>query len=148
MNRKSFYNNIGITALSIAIVVARTSSMPLSKTLLVLPIITHKELLNYLSDGKVKIKSLDKLIIEKTSCFSNFNRRYYDNICNSLNAIQLLNDIELAQVKDSQISINPDFSFNETMGRRANKVNKAADNIMKVLDDNVEKLYLNLRVEL
>ncbi len=148
MSRKFFYNNIGITALSIAFVLGEGKAMPLSKALLILPFITHKELLNYLSRGNVKIKSLEKLIIEKTGCFSNFNRRYYDNLCNSLNSIQMLNEIELVQVKDSHIFVKSELFYDDTMGRRAKKIHKAAKNIAVILDDNVEKLYLNLRVEL
>ncbi|SFI36782.1 three component ABC system middle component [Nitrosomonas sp. Nm34] len=148
MSGKILYNNIGIAALSIAFVVGRVSSMPLTKALLILPFITHKELLSYLSNGNVRIQGLEKLIIEKTTFFSNFNQRYYDNLCTSLNSIQLLNELEIAQIKNSILFIDHKFAYHKSMGRRTEKIYKASTNIALALNDDVEELYLSLRIEL
>lgn len=148
MSQKHLYNNIGMAALGIAFVASKANPLSLSKALLILPFITHKELLNYLSKSNVKAQGLEKLIIEKAIYFSNFNRRYYDSLCISLNAIQLLNELEIAQVQNSFISVDPQFTYHEAMGLRAKKAYKASTNIALVLNDNVDKLYLNLRIEL
>ncbi len=147
MSSKLLYNNIGISALSIGFVLTAIA-LPVSKAVLILPIVSHRELLNYLSHRASKIKGLEQLIIEKTSCFSNFNKRYYDNFHASLNAIQLLNEIELIQIKDGVLIPKCSFGYSEPMGNRAEKIHKAARNIALILTEKVENLYLNLRIEL
>ena len=148
MNNKLLYNNLGIASLSIAFIVSRAGSISLSKALLILPIITHKELLAYLSNSKTQIHGMERLIIEKIHCFSNFNKRYYDNLITSINAIQLLNEIELIQTRDHNLSAKSILNYEDLMGGRAKKIHKAANNIITILNDSAEKLYLNLRVEL
>lgn len=59
------YNNIGVQALAIFLVVQHTQILPLSKALLVSPIITHNEMLKYLSNGNVKIQGWKSLLLKK-----------------------------------------------------------------------------------
>lgn len=148
MSTGTLYNNIGIDAVAIAFVLQKMRSLPLTKALLISPIISHRDLLNYLSNGNVKIQSLERLIIEKTSFFSNFNRRFYDNLCGSINSIQFLHEIELVNIINSNIYIREEINFNKKMGGRAEKIHKASENISKLLSESSEMLYLNLRVEL
>lgn len=148
MTSRSLYNNIGIEAVTIMLVVQQTSSIPISKVFLILPIVTHRELLNYLSKKNARIQGMEKLIIDKTSCFSNFNKRFYDNLCSTINAIQFLNEIGVIKIDDGIMSVKSIIPYDISMGKRAEKVNKASSNIAKVLSDSVEKLYLNLRIEL
>jgi hypothetical protein len=145
---KPMYNNIGVAAIGIQFVLQYNNSMSLAKSLLIMPFLVHKELLNYLSNGNVNTKSLEALIVDKTSCFANFNKRYYDNLCTSLNAVQFLNESELIQIKGSTITSASVFNYDQSMGSRALKISKASKNIASILDDSIEKLYLNLRVEL
>jgi hypothetical protein len=148
MISKNLYNNIGIEAVSIMLIVQQAQSMPMSKILLILPIVTHRELLDYLSKKNAKIQGMEKLIIEKTSCFSNFNKRFYDNLCGTINAIQFLNEIGAIKIDDGSVSVKSEIPFDSAMGKRAEKISKASFNIANVLSDSVEKLYLNLRIEL
>jgi hypothetical protein len=148
MSIGTIYNNIGIESVATVFVLQRMKSIPITKALLISPIISHRELLSYLSKSNVKIQSLEKLIIEKTSFFSNFNKRFYDNLCNSINTIQFLHEIELADIADNSISIRSEIQFNKDMGNRAEKIYKASANISKILAESAEKLYLNLRIEL
>jgi len=148
MTSRSLYNNIGIEAVTIMLIVQQAKSMPMSKVLLILPMVTHKELLSYLSKKSAKIQGMEKLIIDKTSCFSNFNKRFYDNLCGTINAIQFLNEIGAIKIDDGNVSVKSEMPFDSAIGKRAEKVSKASSNIAKVLSDSTEKLYLNLRIEL
>jgi hypothetical protein len=148
MTTAKLYNNLGIESLAIIFVLQNVKVMPLTKALLILPIFSHRELLAYLSNGHTKIQSTEKLIIEKTSFFANFNDRFYDSLCGSINAIQFLHEIGFLEVKDGNILAKSAVLYEKSMGARADKINKAAGNIAKLLSDGAEKLYLNFRVEL
>jgi hypothetical protein len=146
------YNNIGIQALAILLVVQYTQNLPISKALLVPPIITHNEMLKYLSNGNVNIQGVEKLIIEKASFFSNFNDRFYDQLCSSINAIQLLHEVD-AITLNKDVLMNkgvsePLFETGKEAGSRALKIKKAVPNIAKIMESSTENLYLNFRVEL
>ena len=146
------YNNIGIQALAILLVVQHTQILPISKALLVSPIVTHNEMLRYLSNGNVKIQGMEKLIIEKTSFFTNFNKRFYDQLCSSLNAIQLLHEVDAIKLNEDVLMIKDVswqiFKSGKEAGNRAFRIQKAVPNIVKILESSTENLYLNLRVEL
>lgn len=142
------YNNIGITSVAINSVLSLSKKLPLSKVLLIMPLFTSKALTAHLSRKTTEIKSIEKLISEKTPLFSNFNKRYYDTLANSLNAIQLLIEINNISIKDGYLISNQHFNFEKAMGKRADKINLASQNVSKLLNENTEKLYLNLRIEL
>ncbi len=142
------YNNIGIGALAIGFVLSINNELSLSKTTLILPFITHTECLNYLARATTQATSIEKLIAERTSYFSNFNARYYDTLCLSFSSIQYLTEMGYAQLKgDMLLKIKP-FEYNVKMGTRAKKIFQSANNVSALLLDNDEKLYLNLRVQL
>lgn len=142
------YNNIGMSTLAIASVMNYSKELPVSKVILILPIVTHRELLSYLCRKTTNIRSIEKLIIDKTVCFANFNRRYYDNMCLSINSIQLLNDIETISISNSMIKLRTPIEYDRSMGERLNKIYNSAENIAHILKDNIENLYLSLRIEL
>lgn len=146
------YNNIGVQALAILLVVQHTQILPISKALLVSPIITHNEMLKYLSNGNVKVQGAEKLIIEKTRFFANFNNRFYDQLCSSINAIQLLHEVDTVTLNKNALMnkgvSEPLFKTGKEAGNRVLKIQKAVPNIAKILESSTENLYLNFRVEL
>lgn len=142
------YNNIGITSVAINSVLSLSEELSLPKVLLIMPLFSSKALTTHLSRKTTEIKSIEKLISEKTALFSNFNKRYYDTLINSFNAIQLLIETNNVYIKDgSLINIQP-FKYENKMGKRAKKINSASQNVSKLLKENTENLYLNLRIEL
>lgn len=144
----NLYNNFGVGAVAIAAVLNECNTLPISKVALIFPFINHQELLNYLSKKTTKIKSFDKLVIEKTSFFSNFNKRYYDSLSSTINALQYLNDQGYIEFKDHEVHMIKLMDYSKEMGTRTSKIFLASKNINLILDELVEKLYLNLRIEL
>jgi hypothetical protein len=142
------YNNIGITSIAINSVLSLSEELPLSKVLLIMPFFTSKALTSHLSRKTTEIKSIEKLISEKTPLFSNFNKRYYDSLTNSLNAIQLMIETKQISITNGKLKNNQSFQYDKAMGKRAGKINTASQNVSKLLKENTEKLYLNLRIEL
>lgn len=148
MTSSRLYNNIGIDALGISFVLEQKNDLPLSKLLLVAPIISHQALLNHLARKPTKILSFEKYLIENISYFSNFNDRYYSSLVSSMNAVQLLCELGVAKFDDGIIHQHQAISYQKSMGRRAEKISKAAMNISDLISENQEKTYLNLRIEL
>lgn len=142
------YNNIGIVSIGIEAVLTHSRQLSLSKLLLIQPFFSNQMLTQYLGRKTTKIKSIEKLIVEKTPLFSNFNRRYYDSLSLSFNSLQFLYDTEKITIESGVVYSNFDFVYNKKMGNRASKIFKASKNMSLILQDHPEKLYLNLRIEL
>lgn len=144
----NLYNNFGVGAVAIAAVLNKCSSLPISKVTLIFPLINHQELLSYLSRKSTKINSFDKLVIEKTIFFSNFNKRYYDSLSSTMNALQYLNDQGYIEFRNNEVHMIKSMDYSKEMGTRTSKIFLASNNINLILNELVEKLYLNLRIEL
>lgn len=142
------YNNLGLESLAIMFVLKEAGTLPISKILLVLPFTAHKAMLNHLAHGRTKVQSFERYLIERTSYFSNFNDRYYDNLVSSMNAVQLLSEIGAIEIVEGNISLLNLPEYSKSMGIRANKIFKASKNISTILAADVDILHLNLRVEL
>jgi hypothetical protein len=142
------FNNFGIGSVAIMAVLNHCKSLPIDKITLIYPFIAHQDLLSYLSNSRANVKSLDKLLIEKTVYFSNFNSRYYDSLANSFNALQYLNDQGYIELKENIVYQIKELEYSKGMGKRVNKIFSASENIASILNELSEKLYLNLRIEL
>lgn len=148
MNPNSLFNNLAIEALSLAFVLEQSEQLPLSKALLISPIISHEKLLGHLARSSTNILSFEKYFIENLSSFANFNRRFYSEIVTSLNAIQLLWILEFVVLENGYLRLATPIPYDKKMGKRAEKIYKAAPNISALIDEKIETLYLNLRIEL
>lgn len=144
-----FYNNIGICSTSIISVLEKSQGeLELNKLFLIMPFITHKQLLSYLSNKNVVLLSLDSFIIDKNNYFTNFNKRFYQSLTLTINTIQFLNDIETIQIFDNKVRLIKHINYDKKMGTRTEKIYKASTNIATLLEEPNEKLYLNLRIQL
>lgn len=148
MNPNSLFNNIAIEALSLAFVLEQAEQLSMSKVLLISPIISHEKLLGHLARSSTSILSFEKYFIEHLSNFSNFNRRFYSEIVTSVNAIQLLWKLDIVALENGNLRLLTPINYDKKMGKRAEKIYKAAPNISALIDEKIETLYLNLRIEL
>lgn len=144
----SFYNNFSVGVVAIASVLNCSSELPLSKVFLIFPFCSHQKLLAHLARATTKIESLEQLIVSHTSCFSNFNQRYYDSLVLTVNALQYLCEMGYVKISEGKVVRLRVLESNAGMGRRAGSIYKAAENISRVLSGSPQGLYLNLRVEL
>ena len=137
---------MGIIALGA--VLNQSKDLSISKLFLIFPLLSHQTLLQHLGRKTTRVKSIEKLVVEKTSCFSNFNKRYSDSLVVTVNALQYLNDTGYVTVDDGIKKKKKPFEYDKKMGNRACKMFNAAENIASILEEKSSKLYLNLRVEL
>lgn len=146
----SLFNNIGIPSIAISAILPffPNGDFSISKAMLVMPLVTNSDLLNYVARKGVFTKGLEKLIIENPTCFSNFNSRFYDSLTTSINGLQFLVNIDAVGLRGSSIFAKRNLDYEDGMGERAKKIYSAAQNLATILLDSDENLYLNLRVEL
>lgn len=144
----SHYNNLGINSFAISAVAREATTLTHAEAALILPIIAHRETLQKLSRSNVAIRSADQYFIENIASFYNFNDRYLSYLPETLNAIQFLNDIEIISLDNKRIDIKTPIQFNTSMGKRAEKIQKAAPNIAKMISGNANYIYLNARIAL
>jgi len=147
MNRK-LYNNIGICSLSIAFTLQHVDRLSLPRALLIMPIIAHEELLQYMAHKATSFNSIEQIIVRKPEFFLNFNARFYDGLTVSLNAIQFLSEINLIRLESSEIISTEVISYEKSMGERARKIFNASARIANFVSSDTINLYTNLRIEL
>lgn len=146
--KTNYYNNFGIGVIAIGAVLGIRKEISIAQACLIYPLFSHQELLYYLARKTTRIKSIEELIVKRTSNFSNFNSRYYDSLSETFSSLQYLNDMGYVRVSAGQIVLLKNIGRSDGMGSRAEKIFLASENISKILDDRVENLYLNLRVKL
>jgi hypothetical protein len=142
------YNNIAICSLGIAFTLKHMNSLPLTKTLLIMPIIAHADLLNYLARRSTNVRSIEQLIVRKPRCFSNFNERFYDGLLVSLNSVQFLFEIDAIEWSNGKLYGSEQFDYDESMGKRAKKIFDASSHIAAIFEDDPVNLYTNLRIQI
>lgn len=140
------YQKLGVCSIAILSVLNHFKSLPISKIVLIMPFVTNKALLRYLSHGSSNVQSIEKLIIEKAFWFSNFNLRFYDSLTSTLNTIQFLNDLGFIFLEGQDLHIKEQIEYEKEMGNKAFQIFKASKNIANLLDEPLDVLYLNLRV--
>jgi len=145
---KHLYNNIGVASAAIMSTLKHCEKLSLPKVFLIMPFVAHQEILSYLGRKTTRIQSIEKLIAEKINCFSNFNKRYYDNLCLTINTLQLLEDIEYVEIGEGCIELRKHMEYHSDMGERVAKIFKASGNMATLLRGEGSTLYLNLRIEL
>ena len=142
------YNNFSIASLGILFVLNHCEKLSVAQATLIMPFIMHTETVSYLGKQNVKINSFDALIISKPELFTNINKRYYEALPTSINAIQFLLEMEYLKLNGNYLHSVQPIEYDKKMGSRANKIFKMSQNLSKVLQNNDNKLYLNMRIDL
>lgn len=142
------YNNLGVGVIAIGASLNISNELSVTKATLILPFMTHTECLNYLARKTTRIASVEKLISERTSYFSNFNARYYDALILSLSSIQYLTEMGYARFEQGALYTTKHIEYDTRMGRRAKKIFQASNNVSEILKGSDKSLYLNLRIQI
>lgn len=143
------FNNVGIFSLAIVFTTQRQGgTLAITRALLVAPFISHRAMLSHLARKNLVDPSLEGLLIDRPEYFSNFNSRFYDGLTTSVNAIQFLVDVEIAEIASGALRINSPISYDRKMGERALKIERASSNIASLLTLPTSSLYSSLRIQL
>src|SRR4051812_17125468 len=87
------YNNAGIAAIAISSVLNHTKTLPLTKALLVMPIVMHNETTKFLASERTRSRAIATLVTVRPDFVLNFNRRFHSSLIHSVNAVQLLHTL-------------------------------------------------------
>lgn len=140
-----------IGAIAIYSVLLHLQTISVAKSMLIFPFISHQGTLDFLKNNNTTLRSLEEFIIKRPDFFSNYNDRYYSLLTLSVNSLILLKEIELIEIKNSIISINPERKLainKETYGLRAFNISIAGKKLSGILNDSDKNLYLQLKVKL
>lgn len=142
------YNNIGICTLGIVATLQHIDYLPVSKILLIMPVIAHSGLTSYLARSTTKAMSIEQIIAKRPQYFSNFNDRFYDGMVATINSLQLLSEISAIEWSEGVFSVSEKIHYEKSMGSRSKKIFDASANISNLLKDDAANLYTNLRVQI
>lgn len=148
LNYSAYYNNVAINAFAISSVLKHVGFLTLPKLALILPIVAHRDMVKQLAHGRFQFVSFEQYLIENIGYFSNFNERYLGSIKATVNAIQFLTDIGIVRLEDGGVVIATPIPFDKTMGKRAERIQRASANIAGLISGNADVFYLNARIEL
>ena len=87
------------------------NSLEYSKSLLILPMVLHDPLINYLKDGRTVIKGIEDLILSKVEYFLNYNDRYFNYLSLSLNTIMFAEKMSYIKIEDLPFEGSPVIIF-------------------------------------
>ena len=141
---KSLYHNELIGALTIASV-CKHGDITNAKVLLILPLLFHRETLEYIT--KKKIYSI-KALVANSNLVATFNQRYYSLLSVSLNSVLIGKELNLLESNNSYLSTTPEPIPYEKLGSRINKIKNVSVLINKILSAPTKELYFHLRIKL
>lgn len=147
----TFYNNELLVGLSILAVLYKKQKIEIIKALLIHPILSYVGIVDLLKDNRIKIRSIEELIIKRNLAFSNFNKRYLENLELNINSILLFKELGLLNIIDRNlVYLDSQFDFkNKILGKRALDIVEASFKLADILEkEEASNLYLSLRVEL
>ena len=114
----NYYNNFGVGVVAIGSVLNKSRSMSISKIFLIFPLLSHQKLLQHFSRKTTQVKSIENLISDKISYFSNFSKRYMDSLVVTANSIQYLNDAGYVEISDGIVKLCKPFEYDTKMGKQ------------------------------
>lgn len=150
---KYFFNNEAFGMVAISGVLKHAGHLPISKIMLILPFLSHKETVSYLKGANSVVRSLEELIAKKGSLFSNFQDRYQYLLPIGLNSLLLLKEMKIIrETGEGDYSYNEECGFqfrHSSLGKRSLLVYEASSKLANILKDKeASELYLHLRVQL
>lgn len=147
----TFYNNELLTGIAILAVLREKKKLEISKALLIHSILGYKGIVEYLKDKRTKNRSIEELIAKQNIAFTNFNKRYIEDLELNVNSIFLFKQLGLFDLVNNElIYIENNFDFkNKTLGKRALDLIEASFSLANILErEDASNLYLSLRIEL
>lgn len=152
MNQKqTFCKNEMIVGLEILSILETVKNIEIAKVLLISPIYGYKGIIEFLKSQNTQVRSIEELIEKKRGAFLNFNKRYYEDLVLSMNAIMLFKELKLINIDGERIvRTETPFEFNDaSLGTKAGEIIEASKKLALILnEEEASDLYLSLRVEL
>lgn len=140
-----FYNNIAINSFAIHSVLHEKRQLIISEVSLILPIITHKDMLNSIRRYNQPINFIE-YFINNIEFFYNFAERYEDTIISTINSLQLLNEVGVIKIDGDIIVLKKPLPAIKNIGNRAKIIRQASQKLSILISDDVKAFYLQARI--
>ncbi|WP_346870520.1 hypothetical protein [Clostridium sp. UBA5119] len=148
LNSKFLYNNEGICAFGIMSILEIMGEISYSKAMLIPPLIFNTNVVKFLGTNS-KIRSFEEFRLKQVSSVSKFNNMYYNFLPLTINTLVILDDMNFIDLEYNIIKLKtPLISAIEIkkLGKRASGIIKIAPKLVNLLNEEDEKLYLQLGV--
>jgi hypothetical protein len=151
MTINTIYNNEAIAAVAIGYFMQGHTKIEHAKALFVLPFVLHDPTANRLRSRSYK-RSLEEFIVSNVDCVINFNDRFIEYLPLTINAITILEAINVIKIdkhylhfNNTNLVFNP--QYDSSLGDRAKKVMKAVDGLREIMFlEDTSSFYLKLKV--
>jgi hypothetical protein len=141
-------NNIGIVGLAITLTLEEAEQLPISKAMLIAPLVMHEKTVAHLGNQLVSARGPAALVSKRPELFLNFKQRYENSLPLSINAIQFLQEMGWVALEDGILRLRRQIPTDSVLGKRGERIAKSITNVAALLNFPAEDLYLNLRIEL
>jgi len=143
---KSLYHNELIGAISIASVL-RYGEISYAKSLLILPLLFHKETLDFLERNEHV--DLEFMAANKSKLIANFNKRYYSLLSISINSILIGQELGFLKTINGKVfSSQLEEQKFKQFGNRLMRIAEVANTINNLLNISTEEAYFKLQIKL
>ncbi|AYL97994.1 three component ABC system middle component [Mucilaginibacter celer] len=145
-------NNEALASLAVGYLLKVYGTISAAKVMLILPFILHPPTVRKLRGSSLK-RSLEEFIVKSPECFISFNARFNDYLPLSVNAVTILQEMNIISIVRDQITYNhaSNFSpeYSSHVGKRADDFFVAINTLADLFrDQNENSLYLKLKIEL
>lgn len=145
------YNNVAITAFSVMAMLSISPKMPLSKVVLLMPILLDDNIIGKMTNQMPA--SFDSVITQNKVYLSNFNNRYVDLLPQVVNAISILLDLNLVSLYGEYVISENAESYESILSRcdsnRLKNICAASSKLLKLVkDSDIVNDYRKLNIEL
>jgi len=148
----SINNNEAIASVALGYLIKVYGTISAAKAMLVLPFVLHPPTVRKLRGNSLK-RSLEEFVVKNPECFISFNARFVDYLPLSVNAVTILQEMNVIEILRDQLNYNYKSAFSpeytRQVGKRAGDFFTAIDVLADLLRGQSENsLYLKLKIEL
>jgi hypothetical protein len=149
-NSKFIYNNEGICAVGIMAFLEIMEELSYSKVMLIAPFIFNAKLVKFLGTNS-KVRSFEELRVKQVSSVTRFSKMYTNFLPVTINSLVILSEMGFIKLEGETIKLKTPLLQHKNIskfGKRANNIIKVAPKLVNLLNEDEEKLYLQLGVML
>lgn len=143
------YNNEAIASSVLLFFLQKTNGVNMARLSVVIPFLLDDRTISALQKHEAKNCTLDSFVNDNKRVFATFNRRYLALLPVFINALTVLNELQLIEVVQNSIKLKREIDRTVDMGSRFNTICMAIDrfsNLIKNIED--VELFKILNIQL
>ncbi len=143
------YNNEAIASSSLLLFLQKTNGVNMARLSVVIPFLLDDRTINALLKNKNENCSLESFIDDNKRVFATFNRRYLTLLPVFINALTVLNELQLIEVSQNSIKLKREINQFVEMGNRFDTICMAVDRFSNLIKNKEDvELFKILNIQL